>query len=75
MFFLGTNVTVHAAHPGTPVITELMRYSWLGTYILNQMIFPFLGYLYLRSKREAAQTPLYCALSEECGKNSGLYFE
>lgn len=52
-----------------------MRESWIGAFVLNRIIFPILGYLYLRSLREAAQTPLYCALSDECGNNSGKYYE
>lgn len=72
----GKGITVHAAHPGTPVVTELMRDDiFMGSAIINHLILRPLSFLFCRSTEEGAQTPLYCSLAPECCGKTGLYFE
>lgn len=75
ILYIGTGVTVHAAHPGTPVVTELMRDNVMSSFLIDQCLIRPLSFLFCRSIEEGAQTPLYCSLSAQCQQENGLYFE
>uniref|UniRef100_A0A915K128 Pectinesterase n=1 Tax=Romanomermis culicivorax TaxID=13658 RepID=A0A915K128_ROMCU len=75
MLWNSTNVVIHAAHPGTPVSTELTRDSILSSVLIGQFIIRPMAYFYCRTTAEAAQTPLYAALDPKFATQSGLYFE
>ncbi len=62
----GTGVTTYSLHPGGVASDAYRRIPW-----------PFRQLLLLTmiSNEEGAKTSLYCALSEEAGKETGLYYD
>jgi NAD(P)-dependent dehydrogenase (short-subunit alcohol dehydrogenase family) len=64
----GSGVTVNVVHPGT-VATGLVRNGGV-VGLAWKMMAPF-----VLSEREGADTPLYAALSAECGDFSGSYLK
>ncbi|GMS87018.1 hypothetical protein PENTCL1PPCAC_9193 [Pristionchus entomophagus] len=62
------HVTVNSLHPGV-IATELLRNLGIG-YKIFQIVFAF----FLKSRKDGAQTSLYCALSTEVKGVSGQYF-
>ncbi|KRZ19517.1 Procollagen-lysine,2-oxoglutarate 5-dioxygenase 3 [Trichinella pseudospiralis] len=71
----GTGVTVHIVHPGTPVPSELMRHNWLSMVVFHTFIIRPLQHLFCRTVYQGSQTTVYCACSEECGEETGNYYE
>jgi len=70
-----TNVNVYAAHPGTPIHSELMRESWLGGVLFDQIILPPIIWLFCRSTYEGAQTSVYCSCAKSIAVDTGKYYE
>ena len=67
------DVTSYAVHPGV-VATELSRH-------LSSSIFPGMTFvwdnimkLWIKTPEQGAQTTIHCAVDEEAGKESGLYY-
>ncbi|KRZ83628.1 Procollagen-lysine,2-oxoglutarate 5-dioxygenase 3, partial [Trichinella sp. T8] len=71
----GTGVTVHIVHPGTPVPSELMRHNWLSMVVFHTFIIRPLQHLFCRTVYQGSQTTVYCACSDECGEDTGNYYE
>ncbi|XP_018417544.1 PREDICTED: dehydrogenase/reductase SDR family member 13 [Nanorana parkeri] len=65
----GTEVTCYAVHPGV-VLTNLGRSL---PYLLKVVVFP-IGWLFLRTPMDGAQTSIYCAVEEGIEHYSGRYF-
>lgn len=72
---IGKGVVVHSAHPGTPIQSGLMRNNLCGTWLLQAVIWPPIFHLFCRSTADGAATPVYCAVADECGATTGLYYE
>jgi NAD(P)-dependent dehydrogenase (short-subunit alcohol dehydrogenase family) len=71
-----TTATTNALHPGV-VRTELSRYMGEALGRSFMIVYFFIYPLFLwftKSVEQGAQTTLHCALSEEAGRVSGLYF-
>lgn len=68
----GTGVTCYAVHPGA-VRTELARHveDFLGPF---KAIPRALYYYFSKSPKEGAQTSLHCALDDQAGQETGLYY-
>jgi len=67
-------ITANSLHPGA-VRTELKRHlykNWMFWVI--SPLFKLITLVAAKSPWEGAQTTLYCALSEECGKEGGYYY-
>lgn len=66
-------IHVYSLHPGV-VKTELCRYMdasfFRGMTSIVRLIQPF-----MKTAEQGAQTTLYCAVDENAGKESGLYYE
>ncbi|CDW52628.1 procollagen lysine,2 oxoglutarate 5 dioxygenase [Trichuris trichiura] len=71
----GSGITVSIAHPGTPVPSELMRNSWAFWSLFHMFVLQPVFHLFCRTTMQGAQTTVYCACSEECGKVTGNYYE
>lgn len=68
-----TDVTSYGVHPGV-VATELSRH-------LSDAVFPGFTFfwdhilkLWIKNPEQGAQTSIHCAVDEEAGKESGLYY-
>ncbi|XP_017132709.1 retinol dehydrogenase 13 [Drosophila elegans] len=69
----GTGVTVNALHPGV-VNTELFRNTpFLGSKFGKLLIAPFI-WIFIKTKKNGAQTSLYAALDPILKDVSGQYF-
>ncbi|KAJ8023114.1 Retinol dehydrogenase 13 [Holothuria leucospilota] len=72
----GTSVTTYALHPGT-VDTELGRYIPssipLAALILS-ILYPVLTFLLIKTSEQGAQTSIHCAVDEQAGLQTGLYY-
>jgi hypothetical protein len=73
LVWTGTGVTTYSLHPGV-VVTEAARHS-------NTTLFPGAKWLienvlafFVKNCEQGAQTTIYCAVSEEAGKETGLYY-
>jgi len=62
----GTDVTCYALHPGV-VASDIWRRIPIP--------FRWIAKMFMISNEEGALTSLHCALSEEAGKESGLYYD
>jgi retinol dehydrogenase-14 len=69
----GTRVTVNALHPGV-VRTELSRHfnGWISM-VLSPIFYPFKMFGY-KTVHQGAQTNIFCAVSPDLEKVSGVYF-
>lgn len=67
------NINVYSLHPGI-VKTELPRYLdasyFRGARLISSLINPL-----MKTPEQGAQTTIYCAIDENAGKESGLYYE
>lgn len=67
------NINVYSLHPGV-VKTELSRYLdasyFRGARLISSLINPL-----MKTAEQGAQTTIYCAIDENAGKESGLYYE
>jgi retinol dehydrogenase-12 len=62
----GTGVTVYALHPGVVASDAWRRIPWpIRPLVTRNMI----------SNEDGAKTTLHCALSEEAGRETGLYYD
>ncbi|KAK7868685.1 hypothetical protein R5R35_006976 [Gryllus longicercus] len=69
----GSGVTSYSLHPGV-VNTELSRHFDTAYFKGGQWIFDNIGKLFLKTPEQGAQTTIYCAVSEEAEKETGLYY-
>ncbi|XP_061940030.1 retinol dehydrogenase 12 isoform X2 [Apis cerana] len=67
------NINVYSLHPGV-VKTELNRYLdasyFRGARLISSLINPL-----MKTSEQGAQTTIYCAVDENAGKESGLYYD
>jgi hypothetical protein len=73
MFWAGTDVTTYSLNPGS-VATNATRHvstTWFpgATWIFDNVLAYF-----RKTCEQGAQTTIYCAVSEEAGKETGLYY-
>ncbi|XP_075226500.1 retinol dehydrogenase 11-like isoform X2 [Lycorma delicatula] len=69
----GTNVSVYCLHPGV-VDTELSRHLDYAVFPGMKWIYQRLGWIFMKTPQQGAQTTLHCALDGQAGKESGLYY-
>ncbi|KAJ8023121.1 Retinol dehydrogenase 13 [Holothuria leucospilota] len=74
----GTSVTTYSLHPGA-VDTELPRYmtrsmSFVVGTIVMYVVFPVLKFLFFKTSEQGAQTSIHCAVDEQAGLQTGLYY-
>ncbi|MCB9588624.1 MAG: SDR family oxidoreductase [Polyangiaceae bacterium] len=62
----GTGVSTYALHPGVVASDVWRSVPWPVRSVIK---------LFMLTNEEGAQTTLHCALSDEAGKESGLYYE
>lgn len=67
------NINVYSLHPGI-VKTEIARYLdasyFRGARLISSLINPL-----MKTPDQGAQTTIYCAIDENAGKESGLYYD
>jgi hypothetical protein len=69
----GTGVTTYSIHPGL-VVTEAARHTNTTCFPGAKWLFEnVLAYL-VKTCEQGAQVTVYCAVSEEAGKETGLYY-
>ncbi|GJQ70389.1 hypothetical protein Trydic_g22819 [Trypoxylus dichotomus] len=66
------NVNVYSVHPGV-IKTELGRY-FKKTYFFGLRWILNFARLFFKTPVQGAQTTIYCAVDENAGKESGLYY-
>lgn len=71
-FYLDTNVTVNALHPGV-VKTELGRHLPIAKSYISSFLLKPIMWLLLKTPSQGAQTTLYCALAAELDGVTGKY--
>lgn len=69
----GKGVTTYAVHPGI-VKTELGRHMDEVYFKGARVLARFVTYFMMKTPEEGAQTTLHCALDENAGKETGLYY-
>ncbi|XP_015605730.1 retinol dehydrogenase 12 [Cephus cinctus] len=67
-------ITTYSVHPGM-VKTDISRniHSYL-LRIMQVVLTPFAP-LFVKTSEQGAQTTIYCAVAQECSKESGLYYK
>ncbi|KAF6205918.1 hypothetical protein GE061_020094 [Apolygus lucorum] len=70
----GTGVTAYCLHPGV-VSTELTRHLDSAFLWGARWVYDNLGGWFRKTAEEGAQTTLHCALDEQAGQESGLYYD
>jgi hypothetical protein len=71
--FSGLGVTTYAVHPGV-VATEAARYASHSLFSGAQWLFENVLVYFIKTPEQGAQTTIYCAVSEETGRETGLYY-
>jgi len=66
-------VTTYAVHPGL-VATEAARYANDSFFPGAQWLFENVLVYFIKTPEQGAQTTIHCAVSEEAGKETGLYY-
>ncbi|KDR11839.1 retinol dehydrogenase 12-like [Zootermopsis nevadensis] len=69
----GLGVTTYAVHPGV-VATEAARYANDSFFSGAQWLFENVLIYFIKTPRQGAQTTIHCAVSEEAGGETGLYY-
>jgi len=67
------NIHVYSLHPGG-VRTNLARHLSAGVHPIASYLFFVCGIFFFKSAKQGAQTTIYCAVDEEVGTHSGLYY-
>ncbi len=67
------NIHVYSLHPGG-VRTNLSRYLSEGVHPIVSYLFFISGILFFKNAKQGSQTSIYCAVDEEVGTHSGLYY-
>ncbi|XP_017769776.1 PREDICTED: retinol dehydrogenase 13-like [Nicrophorus vespilloides] len=68
-----TGVTVYSLHPGV-INTELTRHLDSTYFQGLTRMFKAVGGWFMKTPEQGAQTTIHCAVSEEAGKETGLYY-
>jgi hypothetical protein len=71
--FSDTGVTTYAVHPGV-VATEAARYASHSFFSGAQWLFDNVLVYFIKTPEQGAQTTIYCAVSSEAGRETGLYY-
>ncbi|CAD5116720.1 DgyrCDS5578 [Dimorphilus gyrociliatus] len=66
----GTGVTSYSLHPGG-IVTDLQR-EVLNPFFVK--VVHVLGYVFWKTIERGAQTTIYCAVNDNAGKETGLYY-
>ncbi|XP_033608461.1 retinol dehydrogenase 11 isoform X2 [Cryptotermes secundus] len=69
----GMGVTTYAVHPGV-VATEAARYASHSFFSGAQWLFENVLVYFIKTPEQGAQTTIYCAVSNEAGGETGLYY-
>ncbi|XP_024083302.1 retinol dehydrogenase 11-like isoform X2 [Cimex lectularius] len=69
-----TGVNVYCLHPGV-VRTEISRHVDSSFFRGARWLYHTVGYPFMKSPKQGAQTTLYCALDEKTANNTGLYYD
>lgn len=69
----GLGVTTYAVHPGL-VATEAARYANESFFSGAQWLFDNVLAYFIKTPEQGAQTTINCAVSDEVGKETGLYY-
>ena len=69
----GLGVTTYAVHPGL-VATEAARYADDSLFSGAQWLFDNILVYFIKTPEQGAQTTIHCAVSDEAGKDTGLYY-
>ena len=64
---------MYSLHPGI-VSTELGRHLDSTIFTGAQTIFSFIMNTFCKTSEQGAQTNIHCAVDEEAGKQTGLYY-
>ncbi|XP_024941452.1 retinol dehydrogenase 11 isoform X2 [Cephus cinctus] len=67
------NITTYSLHPGV-ISTELSRHLDSSFFRGSRSLFSFFWGPFMKTPEQGAQTTIYCAVAEECSKESGLYY-
>lgn len=67
------NIHVYSLHPGG-VRTNLGQHLSTAVHPIASYLFFIAGLLVFKSAKQGAQTTIYCAVDEEVGTHSGLYY-
>ena len=76
-FILEANIegiSVYSLHPGV-VASELGRHLSVSLFRGSSALFSFLVGKFVKTPELGAQTSIYCAVDEEAGKQTGLYYK
>jgi hypothetical protein len=73
LLLTGTGVTTYSLHPGI-VVTEAGRYTNTTLFPGAKWLFEYVLSYFVKTCEQGAQTTIYCAVSEEAGKETGLYY-
>ena len=67
-------MTTYSVHPGL-VVTEIARYmmDFPGSSLVNCLLRP-IGWFFMKTPMEGAQTQIYCAVAPELANESGKYY-
>jgi hypothetical protein len=69
----GLGVNTYAVHPGL-VATEAARYASQSFFSGAQWLFDNVLVYFIKSPEQGAQTTIHCAVSNEAGTETGLYY-
>ncbi|XP_014251574.1 retinol dehydrogenase 11-like [Cimex lectularius] len=69
-----TLVNVYCLHPGV-VYTELSRHVDSSFFRGARWLYNTVGYPFMKSPKQGAQTTLYCAVDEKTANETGLYYD
>jgi hypothetical protein len=73
LLFSGLGVNTYAIHPGV-VATEAARYANKSFFSGAQWLFDNVLSYFIKTPEQGAQTTIYCAVSNETGTETGLYY-
>ncbi|XP_052120315.1 retinol dehydrogenase 11-like isoform X1 [Frankliniella occidentalis] len=68
-----SDVTVYAVHPGV-VATELSRHLDSGVFPGATFFWDRIMKLWIKTPEQGAQTTIHCAVDEDAGSETGLYY-
>lgn len=71
--YLGDEVSVYCVHPGV-IYNNFLKHMPIMQYRIVWWLYNVAQFLFCKTIEEGAQTTIYCAVSPDVAKQTGLYY-